>query len=125
MNIISITAVALIGVFLIILLREVNSSYILPVSIVLCGFVLVGVYPLINNVFTYSNSLMAGFVSEGNIKLLYKAIGAAFIIQYTADLSRESGVESVASKLELAGKVYISSLCIPLVENLISAVNNF
>ena len=125
MNIISITAVAVVGVFLIILLREVNPGYILPVSIALCGFVLIGVYPLVNEVFTYSNNLMAALVSGGNIKILYKAIGSAFIIQYASDLARESGVESVATKLEMAGKIYISSMCIPLVENLISAVNNF
>jgi len=125
MNIISIASVSLIGVFLIILLREVNSAYILPVSIVLCGLLLLSVYPMINEMFTYSKDLMETSVNTDSIKILYKAIGAAFIIQYTSDLSRDCGVESVASKLEIAGKIYITSLCIPLVKNLISAVNNF
>ncbi len=124
MNIISIVSVSVIGVFLVILLREVNSGYILPVSIVLCGLILLSIYPLLYELFSYSRELMGISVNAEDIKLLYKAIATAFIVQYASDLSRECGVDSVASKLEIAGKIYMLSLCLPLVKNLLSTVIN-
>ena len=80
---------------------------------------------MINELFVYSKDLMDTAVNSDSIKILYKAIGSAFIIQYASDLSRDCGVESIASKLEIVGRIYIISLCIPLVKELISTVNNF
>lgn len=125
MNIISIASVTILGVFMIVFLREINSSYVLPVIVVLCGIVILSIYPMISEMIIYSNNLISSSVSIDNIKILYKAIGTAFIIQYTADLCRDCGVGTVASKIEIAGKIYIISLCIPLVRNLVSTINNF
>jgi len=125
MNIISISALSIVGVFLILLLREINSGYIIPVSVVLCGIILLSIYPLIIEMLDYSNFLITSAVSGDNIKILYKSIGTAFIVQYTSDLCRECKAESVSSKIEIAGRIYIISLCIPLVKSLIETVNNY
>ncbi len=125
MNIISIASISILGVLLIVFLREIHSGFTLPVSVILCGTILLSIYPMISELFAYSNDLLASSVSIDNLKILYKAIGVAFIIQYTADLCRDCGVGTVASKIEIAGKIYIISLCIPLVKNLVLTINNF
>ena len=53
-------------------------------------------------------------------KVALKAVGIAYITDFIADVCRESGQISLASKAELAGKTAIFLLSVPL---LISVLN--
>ena len=52
--------------------------------------------------------------------VMFRALGISLVASIGADACRESGAASLASKVELAGRVLILSLCIPLLRELIS-----
>ena len=125
MNFVWFALVSLFCVIVVVFLREINPDYILPVCIVTGAVLFIQIIPLIVDVWGYSDSLISKAVSGSNIKILYKAIGTAFLCQYVVEICHESGVEHLASRLELVGKIYITALCLPLVEELISSVSSF
>lgn len=56
------------------------------------------------------------------LKTILKIIGIAYIAEFGAQIVRDSGLESVASKIELAGKVLIMVMAIPIISVIIETV---
>lgn len=64
---------------------------------------------------------------ETNVNMVYlktilKIIGVAYIAELGAQIVRDSGFSSIASKIELAGKVLILVMAVPIIEVLIKTV---
>lgn len=56
------------------------------------------------------------------LKTILKIIGIAYIAEFGAQIVRDSGLESIASKIELAGKVLIMVMAIPIISVIIETV---
>lgn len=56
------------------------------------------------------------------LKTILKIIGIAYIAEFGAQIVRDAGQESIASKIELAGKVMIMVLAIPIITIIIETV---
>ena len=59
-----------------------------------------------------------------HIKSILKIIGAAYVVDFSASLCRDMGETSTASKIELAGRVFIVILAVPWAATLIGAVKS-
>lgn len=53
---------------------------------------------------------------------ILKIIGIAYIVEFGAQISRDAGEESIASKIELGGKVIIMVLTIPILMALMDLI---
>ncbi|WP_240413998.1 stage III sporulation protein AD [Paenibacillus periandrae] len=56
------------------------------------------------------------------LKTILKIIGIAYIAEFGAQIVRDAGQESIASKIELSGKVLIMVMAIPIVSVIIETV---
>ncbi|MGZ9586150.1 stage III sporulation protein AD [Paenibacillus marinisediminis] len=56
------------------------------------------------------------------LKTILKIIGIAYIAEFGAQVVRDAGQDSIASKIELAGKVLIMVLAIPIISVIIETV---
>jgi len=56
------------------------------------------------------------------MKTILKIIGIAYIAEFGAQIVRDSGQESIASKIELAGKILIMVMAIPIITVIIETV---
>jgi len=56
------------------------------------------------------------------LKTILKIIGIAYIAEFGAQIVRDAGQESIASKIELAGKILIMVMAIPIVSVIIETV---
>lgn len=72
------------------------------------------------NVFAH----MAQTANVGSVYLapVLKTIAAAYITSFGVQLSREAGEESIATTIELAGKVVILLIAIPLIQAIFSTL---
>ena len=61
-----------------------------------------------------SNLLAAAGMANEYGAVLFKALGVCFLAQFAADSCRDAGESALASKVELAGKVLILLLALPL-----------
>ena len=56
------------------------------------------------------------------LKTILKIIGVAYIAEFGAQVVRDSGQESIASKIELAGKMLIMVMAVPIITVIIETV---
>ena len=123
MSIFSIIGIALIGVTMSILLKKHTPEYSLGVSlitgIIILFWIVANMIPVLDK-FTY-------FMQKTNMpseygSILLKSLGIAFIIQLISDTCKDVGETSTATKIELAGKIAILLISLPLFEKIISIV---
>ena len=59
------------------------------------------------------------------IKLLLKALGITYLSEISANLCKDAGAATMASQIELFGKLSILVLCMPIVTSLIQTIDHF
>ncbi|WP_138493041.1 stage III sporulation protein AD [Paenibacillus pinistramenti] len=64
----------------------------------------------------------ASGVQNVYLKTILKIIGIAYIAEFGAQIVRDAGQDSIASKIELAGKVLIIVLAVPIIGIIIETV---
>ena len=113
---------ALVGVCAALVIKQWKSDLLPLVRVA----VLVGMGALIlamlSPLITYLKELMIqSGIQSSHGELLFKALGIALLTQFCADVCRESGESGAASTVELTGKMEILLLCLPLLEEILSA----
>lgn len=58
------------------------------------------------------------------LQLILKMVGVAYLCQFSAELCRDAGETSVAGKIEMAGKLMILSLSMPLIYQLLQLIDS-
>ncbi|MBP1989049.1 stage III sporulation protein AD [Paenibacillus eucommiae] len=56
------------------------------------------------------------------LKTILKIIGIAYIAEFGAQIVRDAGQESIASKIEMSGKILIMVMAIPIISVIIETV---
>lgn len=124
-----ITGVALIGAFLAMIIKEQKPNLAL-LLVVFVGssiflFLIDKVYEIIR--------MIQSLAVNANVNMVYlstilKIIGIAYIAEFAAQITKDAGQGSIASKIELAGKILILTMAIPIltviIENVIQMIPN-
>lgn len=121
MNIIGIAGLALVTAVIAVLLRRYNQEYAVVVSITAGVVILVQILANILPAIRQINDLLSAAQLSGEYALiLFKTLGICFLAQFAADSCRDAGETALASKVELAGKLCIVLLALPLFEKIAS-----
>ena len=95
---------------------EFSGLVSLAASVILLGAAMVTFLPIVEFV---SQTVVGTGFSE-YLTVLMKALGITLTIQLCAEVCRDAGEASLASKLELVGRAEILILCLPLIRDLIT-----
>ncbi|MEG0571237.1 MAG: SpoIIIAC/SpoIIIAD family protein [Oscillospiraceae bacterium] len=121
MNLFSIFGIALVATALCIIFKQYKPEYALVISII--SGILIFTLLLINlkPIFEVIQELMLKARINGQYsKAIIKTLGICYITQLACDSCKDAGESSIAQKVELAGKVSIVIIALPLFENLVS-----
>lgn len=71
--------------------------------------------------------LLGSYASRVNIDIIYfevllKIIGIAYIAEFGAEICKDAGETSIASRIELAAKVIIMALSVPIITSLLDLI---
>lgn len=117
MNILSLCGIALIAVAAAAVIREIRPSLAPFVTaaagILLLGYIIFSARPIIEFIKALDT------LAYGGITVMIKALGIAVGCQLTAEICRDCGEAGTASKVELAGKIGILLLSLPLVRDIL------
>ncbi|HIS69355.1 MAG TPA: stage III sporulation protein AD [Candidatus Gallacutalibacter stercoravium] len=115
MEMVMICGIAVTATIIAVLLKKYNPEYSVVISLlagVLTLFLILSkLSPAISEI---SNLLAAAGMANEYGAVLFKALGVCFLAQFAADSCRDAGESALASKVELAGKVLILLLALPL-----------
>lgn len=120
MNVAGIAAIAVLAAVIAAMLRRYHQEYAVFISIaagaVILFAVFSGVAPVVGRVGTL---LSSSGLSADYAVILLKTLGICFLAQFAADACRDAGESALASNVELAGKVAIVVLSLPLFEKIV------
>ena len=115
MEIIQIVAFALIAAFLATVLREYNPFYAALVAVVAGVIIFLRV--------TFYLSAVLGYLTE--ISALLKIVGIAYLVEFAAQICRDTGEGIIAQKVEFAGKLLILVMSMPLLSAVLETILKF
>lgn len=123
MEIIQIVGIGIIATILSVILRQQKPEFALQVSIVTGLIIFIFVIGKLNYVIEVLNNL----AKRVDMDLLYfttilKVIGVAYIAEFGAQIARDAGEGAIASKVELAGKILIMVLAVPVLTSLLDLI---
>lgn len=114
-----IAGVAVITAFLAVMLRRSHPEQAMAVTLVAGILMLTAVLgyiaPLLVDIQTM---LEASGLSGEYIQILFKSLGICVITQLASDACRDAGEQGLAAKTELAGKLTLLALALPLFEKI-------
>ena len=120
MDIVKIIGVGLIALIIIIILKQYKPEFSVYVSIIagiiILSMVIGKLSSVINILLNLSNR--AGTGSEF-LKILLKITGIAILTEFAVSICKDSGETSIASKIELGGKIIVISISIPIITALL------
>lgn len=64
-------------------------------------------------------------IDQAYIVILLKIIGISYICEFAANLCKDSGFSSIASQIEMAGKLSILVMSLPVIMSLLDTIQTF
>ncbi len=119
----SIFGISLLAVSICVILRKTNPEFSLLISLVAS----ILIFLIIFSNFSPILNLINRCVNEFNLNNVYiitilKTLGICYIAQIASETCKDCGFSSISSKVELAGKIAIILLSLPMFEDLIKII---
>lgn len=123
MEIIQVVGLGIIATVLILIVKEQKPLFAFLLAVATSLLIFLFLIGKIGNVI----SMLEDLAENSGVQVIYlktvlKIIGIAYIAEMGAQIVRDAGQESIASKIELAGKVLILVLAVPIIGIIIETV---
>lgn len=126
MDILQIVVFGIVASILYTVLKDLNASFAFFLILITGIIIFLAIISQIGVIFKLLESLGEKAHIDGMyMETILKIIGIAYIAELGANMTKDAGLESVAAKIELAGKVFILLLAIPIITAVIEAILNF
>lgn len=123
MEIIQVVGLGLIATVLTLVIKEQKPMF----AFILATFTGVMIFLFLIGKISSIISILEKLATQANLNMVYletilKIIGIAYIAEFGAQITRDAGQGAIASKIELAGKVLILVMAIPIVTVIIETI---
>jgi stage III sporulation protein AD len=122
-EIIKIVGIALVATFLALIVKEQKPNFafllIVFVGCVILLFLVDKIYEIIHMLESLAVNAKVNMVY---IETILKIIGIAYIAEFAAQITKDAGQGALSSKIELAGKIIILAMAIPILTVLIETI---
>ncbi|MFE8702520.1 stage III sporulation protein AD [Cytobacillus sp. FJAT-54145] len=123
MEIIQIVGVALVATFLALIVKEQKPNFaFLLIVFVGCSIFLFLVDQIYAIIHMLEKIAVNAKVNIVYVETILKIIGIAYIAEFAAQITKDAGQGAIASKIELAGKILILAMAIPILTVLIETI---
>ncbi|SFF02155.1 stage III sporulation protein AD [Paenibacillus catalpae] len=123
MEIIQIVGLGLIATILIIVVREQKPLFAFLLTAFTGLFIFIFLIGKIDSVIKVLEDLAnRSGIPSIYLKTILKIIGIAYIVEFGAQIVRDAGQESIASRIEFAGKVLILVMAVPIISVIVETV---
>jgi len=123
MEIMQIVIFSLLSTIIIVMLRahrpEIAVQASLLAGIIIFALIITKLSPIFEFIKIYTSKTN---INMQYLPVLIKIIGIAYITEFGAEVCRDAGENSIASKVEMAGKVLIAILAVPIITTLLELI---
>ncbi len=116
----------LVSLFATLILKPKSSEYAFLVSLAAACVALLFILSLLNNkIADIKNTIEELGVDTEYFTVALKAVGIGYITSFVAESCKDAGQNAMAAKAELAGKVAIFTLTIPMITEILKTAVGF
>ncbi len=125
MEILQIAGIAVSGMIMVSLVRAIKPEFAIYVVIATVIVILILCVTQLTAVFQFLKSVYDD-MSYGKeyFPIIIKVLVVAYLADFTAQLCNDAGETSIGSKVELAGKIIIFYLSLPILVSILELVNS-
>lgn len=123
LHILQLVGIGLIATVLIAVIRPHAPQFAMMIGLIAGIFLLLSVVQNMQSVIsTLSQLASAAKLDHGFLSTVLKIIGIAYIVEFAAQVARDAQEGALAGKIELAGKVGIVILAIPIITDVVQSL---
>ncbi len=120
MDLIAVAGIGLVAAAAAVLLRQYKPEYAMLVSLAAAGLIFGMLVVDLIPAFSVMRGLMDQVsFSADYVRILIKCLGICYLCELASQVCKEAGQLAISSKIELAGKVAILLLTLPMFEKLL------
>ena len=124
MEILKISAFALIATIVIVLIKQEKKEIGVTISIFAAVAIAVyGIIKLEDIVSLIFNLAENAGVNSKYLEIILKVVGVAYIIELTKDVCIDSGETALGAKVEMTGKIVMVAMTIPIITGIVEVIN--
>ncbi len=123
MNILAVVGVGLIAAVLSIIIKQYKPEFGVYISLMAGILILAAVFLVLKPVMLKINELTSKVGISGVYgEVLLKALAICYITQLAVDTCKDAGEAAIGAKLEIAGKIAVIVISLPLFESIVSII---
>lgn len=125
MEILKIVALALTGVILAALMKSVNKEMAIYIILATVIILFLSIIDRLEDIFGFLEGIY-DHVTYGRtfFPIILKVLAVAYITDFTAQLCKDAGENTIGAKVELAGKVIIFYLAMPILTAILELIGS-
>lgn len=124
MNIFKVISFGIIATCLILVVKNQREEIALLCVLASSVIILIFVFDDIKSIIELITRIVeASSINKDYIKIILKIIGIAYIVEFGKDICKDAGQTSIASKIEMAGKLTILVISMPVITSLLEIVS--
>lgn len=125
MDILQIVGMGLAATFLALILKQNNPVFALLLSLIVGTFIFIMLVDQIGVIMNVLKKMAeTAHLNSVYVATVLKIIGIAYISEFAAQIAKDAGQSALAGKIELAGKIAILILAVPILAAIVDAVMN-
>lgn len=123
MAILQIAGIALIGTFLALVIKEEKPNLGFLLVLFVGSLIFLFLIDQISDILVLVKKIAAGArVNSAYVETILKIIGIAYIAEFASHITKDAGMGSLAAKVEMAGKILILGMAVPIITVLIETI---
>ena len=123
MDIFKIAGIGLAATVLAVFIKNQRPEFAIQISLLGAVVIFTLILPYLRTIVVMISDISDRIgIEPGYLKLVLKVMWIAYITQFASELCSDAGETSLASKIELAGKVIIMTLSMPVLYSLLDIV---
>lgn len=125
MDMIKILGIGMTAAMLAVLVKGYKPELAMQISLAAAALIFIMVVPYLRSTVAMFQNIAAQVgIDSRFVGIVIKIIGVAYLAQFGAELCKDAGEGAVASKIELAGKLIIMTMSMPIMYKLLGLVND-
>ncbi len=125
MEIFQLVGIAFITAVAALLLKGTKPELALAVTIAGSIILLLFVFELLaGSISVFATIAQTTGIDSSLVKILLKMVGIGYLVEFSAGILTDFGQNSLADKLVFCGKVVVLILAIPILESVLTLINN-
>lgn len=123
LDIFKILSFALVALILILIVDKNNKEISILLSLLSTVGIFLFIFPSIKEIVGVLNNLIDGAgINKTNLVVILKVTGIAYLVEMVKNVCNDAGNTSLGTKVEMAGKVSVAVLTLPIITSVINLV---